>query len=243
MICLSFDTDHLDEERMREFLATTPVPGSGTFFCTQVYESVGSQHEVCPHATIDPGKPWEGSLDEAERMFPEAKGFRAHGCFYSHALALELAQRGYDYISTQDQAGRRDVVPQREIWGIWQLPIYYIDTFDISVQRHWGEQVEQRFSVELLGVAISGPGLYVFAFHPIHLMLNSSNVDEYLAGRDCFRDGAPLGQLRSGEYGAADYYAELVKGMETAGVESVTMSDALARRAEFAVTGAGPGRA
>ena len=230
MICLSFDTDHVGQERMREFIARTPIPGSATFFCTQVYESIGDPHEVCPHTNLVPGESWDESLTEARAMFPSAKGFRAHGCMYSHGLALELGQRGYDYLSSQDQVGRSDIVPQREIWGIWQLPIYSMDTFDISVDRHWGEPVHQRFSAELLEAAVGGSALFVFAFHPIHLMLNSTSVDEYLARRDRFLEGGPLEELRCAEYGAADYYADLVAGMESAGVESVSMADALARR-------------
>ena len=116
-----------------------------------------------------------------------------------------------------------------------------MDTFDISVDRHWGEPVHQRFSVELLETAVGGSGLFVFAFHPIHLMLNSTSVDEYLARRDRFLEGAPLEELRCSEYGAADYYADLIAGMESTGVESVSMSDALARRSEFAAAGASPG--
>ena len=241
MICLTFDTDHVDEERMRAFIAQTPLPGTATFFCTQVYESIGEPHELCPHTNLVPGESWDAALDQARRMFPEATGFRAHGCMYSHGLALDLGQRGYDYVSSHDQVGRSDIVPQREIWGIWQLPIYYMDTFDISVDRHWGEPVHQRFSVELLETAVGGSGLFVFAFHPIHLMLNSTSVDEYLARRDRFLEGAPLEELRCSEYGAADYYADLIAGMESTGVESVSMSDALARRSEFAAAGASPG--
>jgi Polysaccharide deacetylase len=238
VICLTFDTDHLGDDRMREFVSSTPLPGSATLFCTRAYASIGGGHEVCPHAIVSPGEDWGRALDEAREMFPSAKGFRAHGCFYSHGLALELGQRGYSYVSSQDQIGRPDVVPQREIWGIWQLPIYYMDTFDISIDSHWGERVHQPFSPELIERAVSGNGLYVFAFHPIHLMLNSTGVEDYLARRDGFHSGVPLDKLRCPGYGAAEYYAELINAMEAAGVESVSMSEALARRAEFAAIAA-----
>jgi ubiquinone/menaquinone biosynthesis C-methylase UbiE len=37
-ICLSFDTDHMNAGQMAEFLAANPLPGRGTFFCTQAYD-------------------------------------------------------------------------------------------------------------------------------------------------------------------------------------------------------------
>ena len=40
MISLSFDTDHMNEARMEEFLAEVTWPGGGTFFCTLSFTAV-----------------------------------------------------------------------------------------------------------------------------------------------------------------------------------------------------------
>jgi hypothetical protein len=83
-ICRAFDTDRLDEDRIREFISETLIPGGATFFCTQVYASIGEPHEACAHVIIEPDESWDEALDEARDRFPEATGFRAHGCLYSH---------------------------------------------------------------------------------------------------------------------------------------------------------------
>ncbi len=228
MICLSFDTDHIDDERMREFLASFPVPGAGTFFCTHRYPAMPDHHELGAHCELQ-GTAWNTPLDTARETFPNAKGFRAHGCIWSHGLALELAQRGYTYISAHDQFGRPDVVPHREAWGLWHLPIFYMDTLDISFARHWPDSSHKPFSRELLETAGSGDGIYVFAFHPIHLLLNSGSPDTYLAGRDEFISGTPLERIRSEAYGAGDFYLDLIELMETNRLESFTLSDAVDR--------------
>ena len=223
MISLSFDTDHCDEARMREFLAEVPIPGSATLFCTEAYADVGEGHEICAHAVLE-SENWDGPLDEARRMFPDARGFRAHGCLWSHGLSLELAQRGYDYVSAHDNYGRPGIEPYQETWGVWHLPIYYCDTLDLSFERHWGELGSRKlFDPALIERAGEDEGTYVFAFHPVHLLLNTTTVDDYLSRRDQFRAGVPLRELRCEGYGAGSYYSDLVDSMAAKGIESTPL--------------------
>lgn len=226
MISLTFDTDHCDEVRMREFLAEEAIPGRATFFCTQRYECIGPEHEVGPHVVLE-SLAWDEPLDEARATFPEAQGFRSHGCLSSHGLAVELAQRGYRYLSAHDEFGRTGIAPRRESWGIWHLPIYYADNLDISFARHWGEIGHEPFATELLDAALAEDGLYVFAFHPVHVLLNTTSVDSYLEARDEFVAGAPLEQVRCEGYGVLSYYRELLELLRSNGVESTALGDAV----------------
>jgi hypothetical protein len=230
MICLSFDTDHLDEARMREFVATVPVPGAGTFFCTQRYESLGAPHELCPHPYLPAGGDWEAELRAMRDAFPEARGWRAHSCVYSHMLAERIAADGYLYASTYDQLGRVGLEPNREAWGVWHLPIYYMDSLDFSHRRFWPGGTHRPFEPGLIEAVLAHDGVYVFDFHPVHLLLNSTSAEAYFERRDAFKAGAALDGLRCPGYGSRDFYDDLCAAMREAGVDSTGMLDALRER-------------
>jgi hypothetical protein len=237
VICLSFDTDHLDEARMDEVLAEIPIPGSATFFCTQHFPALDpDRHELCPHPHLRLGEDWEAELDLARESFPTARGIRPHSALNSHLLSVELRRRGFEWTSARDEPGRRGIAPYREAWGLWHVPIYYMDNMDFSFADFWPDAKGTAFARELLEVAVEEEGVYVFDFHPVHLLLNTSSAEAYLSKRDRFLEGAPTDQLRSSEYGARDFYGDLVSLMEEAGQSSVRISDAVAAATGEAVS-------
>ncbi len=228
MICLSFDTDHLNAARMEEFLSAIAIPGSATFFCTERYPALDPDlHELCPHPDFAPGSDRSQVLDAAREMFPEARGVRPHTAINSHLLSIEFSKRGFEWISARDEPGRRGITPYREAWGLWHVPIYYMDNMDFSFSDFWPEEPAAPFARELLEAAVGEDGLYVFDFHPVHLLLNTSSAKEYLSRRDMFLAGEPTAAIRSPGYGSRDFYDELVALMDEAGIGSVTISDAL----------------
>jgi polysaccharide deactylase WbmS-like protein len=227
VICLSFDTDHLDEGRMEEFLATVPIPGEGTFFCTRRYECLGPPHEVCPHPLLEEGGNWEEELAGTRGAFPAAVGWRSHSCIYSHLIAQRVAAAGYLYASTQLDP-LPPARPFREAWGLWHMPIFYMDNLDFSQSRFWPGTTRVPFGEEIIERALADDGIYVFDFHPVHLTLNSASAAAYFERRDAFLAGEPLDALRCEGRGARTFYDELCARMERDGVRSVRMRDALA---------------
>jgi hypothetical protein len=228
MICLSFDTDRMDDARMAEFLELAPFPGEGTFFCTRPYASLAeSRHELGPHAYLPPQTDWDAELARKRAEFPNAVGWRSHSCVFSHILAEQIAALGYRYVSVHDDTGLVGPKPIRHAWGLWQLPIYYMDNLDFSAGRFWPD-APGPFDKRLFAPSLSDDGVYVWAFHPIHMLLNSPSADEYFARRDAFEAGAPLADVRYQGYGTDDYFRELCEAMADADVASVTMQTALA---------------
>ena len=237
MICLSFDTDHIDDSRMREFVDTVPVPGAGTFFCTQRYEALSAPHELCPHPYLPEGAEWDSELAAMRAEFPEARGWRAHSCVYSHMIAQRIAADGYVYASAFDQFGRVGIEPSREAWGVWHLPIYYMDNLDFSHERFWPGGTHRPFERALIDAALTHDGIHVFDFHPVHLLLNSNSAGAYLERRDAFVAGEPLDDLRCTGYGTRNFYDDLCAAMREAGVDSTSMHDALRDRVGEAALG------
>lgn len=228
MICLSFDTDHVDEARMREFLGRVEVFGRATFFCTSRYECLEDlDAELCGHPYLDEDRSWLDVLRATRSEFPDALGWRSHSCVYSHLLGVQLAAEGYVYTSTQAELGRESPKPFREPWGLWQVPIYYMDNLDFSVPRFWPAIGHTPFRPELIEAALNGDGVFVFDFHPVHLLLNSPSAEWYLEHREAFARGVRLDEVRYAGYGANDFYDELHSAMRTAGIPSHALIDSI----------------
>ena len=76
MICLSFDTDHMNEARMEEFLDEVTWPGGGTFFCTQAYACLNrDEFELAPHPFLTGNRDWLFELRTKRAEFPKAVGW------------------------------------------------------------------------------------------------------------------------------------------------------------------------
>jgi hypothetical protein len=228
MISLSFDTDHMSEARMAEFLAEVELRGGVTFFCTQPYACLEhASFELAPHPYLGHGRDWLGELKAKRAEFPQALGWRAHSCVFSHTLAEWLRWNGYAYASTHDNFGCAGLKPNRHLWGIWHVPIYYMDNLDFSRRRFWPERQEKPFAAQLIADALAVDGFHVFDFHPIHLLLNSPDPDWYLSVRDRFLAGERLSNLRYSGYGARSFFDDLSTAMRTRDTRSVKIIDGL----------------
>jgi Polysaccharide deacetylase len=228
MISLSFDTDHMSEERMAEFLSAVELPGGVTFFCTQPYACLDRKSfELAPHPYLGQGRAWLEELKTKRAEFPDAVGWRAHSCVFSHTLAEWLRWNGYAYASTHDNFGCAGLRPNRHMWGIWHVPIYYMDNLDFSRRRFSPERGETPFAAELIAQAVAADGFHVFDFHPIHLLLNSPDPDWYMSVRDRFLAGQPVSGLRHDGYGARSFFDDLLAAMLAGEMTSVKIIDGL----------------
>lgn len=229
MICLSFDTDHMDDARMREFIETVDIPGTATFFCTQTYESLdATDHELCPHPFLDQCNNWQEELQGKREQFPIARGWRSHSCVFSHLLAEQVGGLGYRYVSTHDDFGQAGLRPHRHCWGVWQMPIYYMDNLDFSRAHFWRDG-SSPFASSLIEKALNDDGVYVFDFHPIHLLLNTDSTDWYFRHRERFLNGEPVEQLTGQNFGVRNFYEALLEQMAMNGANSLSMDVALTR--------------
>lgn len=229
MISLSFDTDHMNEARMEEFLAEETWPGGATFFCTQPYECLSRLGgvELAPHPFLTGERNWLTELKKKRAEFPQASGWRSHSCVFSHTLAEWISCNGYLYASTHDSFGEARIRPSRHLWGVWHVPIYYMDNLDFSRNRFAPERNERPFARSLIETACRPDGLYVFDFHPIHLMLNTPDPDWYSRRRTAFLAGDSISALRYDGYGARSFFVDLVAAMNNLSLSSTSILDAL----------------
>jgi hypothetical protein len=239
MICFSFDTDHMSSERMQEFLDSTDLPESATFFCTERYGCLErrQEFEAAPHPFLPPGGNWLGELEAKRSEFPNALGWRSHSCVFSHLLAEWIWWNGYAYASTHDDFGAPGLRPHRHLWGIWQMPIYYMDNLDFSRHRFAANASQTPFARSLIDTVVDVQGVYVFDFHPIHLMLNTPGPEFYFSVRDRFLQGEPVAALLYDGYGARSFFQDLLAAARASQSQTGTIVQAIERFSGAPVSG------
>jgi hypothetical protein len=230
MICLTFDTDWLSDADMARFVAQFPIPGRATFFCHQPFPSLATtRHERCPHPFISDLSDWQGALDALRlQVNPQSRGVRTHSCVFSHMVGLSLHQMGFEYVSQANNMFDAGLRPFRHPWGVWELPIYYMDNMDFWMTSNWPDLQHSTFSRRVIETALHSDGLYVFDFHPIHIALNTRTPEDYQRVKPgIVSSGAsPFDFVFDGR-GTRTFFEELCAEMVSAGVVSYGCSDAI----------------
>jgi hypothetical protein len=143
-------------------------------------------------------------------------------------LGIRFAQLGYEYVSQATSLYQPGMMPFRHPWGLWELPIYYMDSMDLCMGDNWPEIKHTPFREAVITPALNAPELYVFDFHPIHLALNTSSHADYSCVKQAIIDGeASPFELAGKGRGARTLFDELCQAMSAAGERSYSCSEAL----------------
>jgi len=233
MIGLTFDSDHLTDSSLEifnnNFLAH--VPGDTTFFLHRRFNTgfpIGT--ELCPHPLLRNLDNATTSIVESEEFVPtKAYGIRPHSCVYFHLIGIELGHRGYNWISQATYPNSIDLRPFRHPWGLWELPIYYMDNMDFWMPKNWDLLYHNVFDSQIIYNAINNPSsLFIFDFHPLHILLNTSTHTQYASVKHkILDDGICPSQLTFPGSGTRDFFFALCKLMTSSNQQSYTCSNLL----------------
>jgi hypothetical protein len=233
MICLTFDTDHMTDAWMKEFLGRFPIPGEATFFCHRSLESlIASRHELGPHPFIENLSSWQQDFRAlAATLSRTVSGTRPHSCVFSHMVGVDLGKMGYTYVSQSNHIYQTGLRPYRHPWGLWELPIYYMDNMDFWIPKNWPTLGHEPFSPRIIDAALADPeSLYVFDMHPLHIALNTRSHSDYEAVKvRVLQEGMSPFDLAVGGRGARVFFEELCDGMRRVSEGSYTCMEALRR--------------
>ena len=234
MICLTFDTDHMTEEGMERFLQEYPIPGRSTFFVHRPFSLVTrlqaeDVHEVGPHPFIDKLSRWKDEVTAlTEHFAKQPLGLRAHSCVFSHMIGMGMHQMGFRYVSQAQSLFHSGLEPFRHPWGIWELPIYYMDNMDFWFPKNWPALRHVPFSRDVIERAVGSRFLHVFDFHPLHIALNTKSHEEYSAVKErILGDGVSPFELRTAGRGTAEFFGDLCTAMRLSGERSYACVEAL----------------
>ena len=238
MISITFDTDHMDEENMATFMNYAPIPGPATFFCVHPYRFPKLQnyvhHEYSIHPILDHDLNWIQITDSLRsQVNPDTIGVRAHSCTFSQNYAIKLANSGFRYTSSTTRFFESGIKPFLLPWGIWEMPVYYQDNADMTFTHLLPSHIQ--FDRKWIHNALSHPGLFVFLFHPAHILMNTFDMS---TARQWIGSGRPPLTPIATEGGAAvrgagTFYMELVRAMQAAGQTSTPLKNCIPQNMEF----------
>jgi hypothetical protein len=232
VISITFDTDHMTQESLSRFLGeyVSKMPGCGTFFAHSNFpELLATKHETCPHPFISDLNRWDDDLSRLEEFLPtKPRGTRPHSCVFSHMVGIGLKERGYSYVSQAQNLYATNLVPFRHPWGIWELPIYYMDNMDFWMCKNWPDFSHEPFGQDIIENAVQGDGLYVFDIHPLHVALNTRSHEDYVAVKDLIvtKGQSPFDHAYEGN-GTRNFFERLCARMREKGLRSYTCSEVL----------------
>lgn len=230
MICLTFDTDWMSNSAMEQFLREFPIPGEATFFLHDAIPSLlRTDHEICPHPFINDFAHWQHTLETLTAKLPRRPlGVRPHSCVFSHAVGVGLNDMGFRYVSQASALYQTGIVPTRHPWGIWEMPIYYMDNMDFWTTKNWPDIEHKPFSQNVIDAALEQEGLFVFDFHPLHIALNTRNHTDYGDVKDkIIQDRISPFELAFSGRGTRTFFLELCSAIQHFGHRSMGCWSAL----------------
>ncbi|HOU20313.1 MAG TPA: hypothetical protein PK898_09535 [Flexilinea sp.] len=145
-------------------------------------------------------------IGEIKKIVPEAVSARSHGLIDSTAILEAFKTQGI----TRDLnlfipfSSGIELKPFRHFCGLLRIPYFYED--DAYCSENSGKTACEH-------ILSSGDGLKVFNFHPIHLFLNTENMNRYLDAKPFQREYSQLIKYvnRDRQIGARAFLKQVVE--------------------------------
>lgn len=233
MIVLTYDTDHMSQSMMEIFVEhVLPNDLNGTIFCTQPYPLLArlSNIEVAAHPYLSNSESWinttKALLSKLEETSGTIRGVRAHSCAYSQVYGIELNDIGIQYVSQSCIPWELPLPIYRHPWGIYELPIRFMDNTNLWAHQRTTLNPTQ-LSQSIIDFAICSQEVFCFDFHPIHLLLNTTDFRDYETWR---RQGNPdiKWDPNTVTYGIRNFYLDLLASIRRSNTPTASAADAVA---------------
>jgi len=220
-----------------------------TFFCTHAGIDVG-QHERALHPnyrrqgnsllrerpeilSVDCELALYEQITSATKAFcPEAIGLRSHHLFWETGLTAVSKRIGIRYTSNSFQPLIRDLKPTMIGRGLIDLPIYYMDHWDLT---------DSATSLQVADLRMDTAGLKVLDFHPNLIYINARSEAQYLESKQHYHEPEKLLRNRAYGRGIQTLFLELLDLLAARPVKPVLLRETY--ESTFAITphaGGGP---
>lgn len=221
LVCLTIDVEWAHPEVLADLTDNISARGlRATLFCTHPGVQ-GGTHERALHPNfrrngdtmrwINQAHPdavhWPESrlydlvIRHTKSFCPEAVGTRSHSLFYESDLLPVYQEHGLRYDSSVFLPLMPNIVPVKREFGVVQLPIYYMDHWDLM-------QNATGFTVS--GLRLETPGLKVFDFHPNMVYANTRTNADYLDDKVDYSNPSKLAARRRTGRGARSLFLDLL---------------------------------
>jgi len=205
-----------------------------TFFCTHAGIDVG-EHERALHpnfrrqrnstlAGVRPEQLARWTDEEFYRFVigairpycPEAVGVRSHALFYDAPLLALYRAENLEYDSSAFLPLAPAIVPVSRGFDLVELPIYYMD--------HW-DLVNGRTGFERDRLHLGSPGLKILDFHPTLIYINAATPAHYAAARPSYHEPHLLEKLRFEGRGCRTLFLEVLDWLAADEIPVRTLAD------------------
>ena len=228
-IVLTFDTDYLSEEELGWFIDQYELPRS-TFFLWKPFRRFHTSfHEFAPHPFLPDNSDWKIIINRfCDNWGATSTVIRPHSCVYSHQLGVDLFQMGFLGISQNWTTSQQHINPYMHPWGIYELPIYYMDSMDFTIPKNWPNIGHTPFNHSIIQRALIDDKIYIFDFHPIHIILNTSSYSQYAKVKpSILSSGVRSTELRFPGYGTAVFFDNLLQSIRELDCPTLTCGEVL----------------
>jgi hypothetical protein len=221
-VCFTVDVEWAHPEvlaHVRRMFDDHGVPA--TFFCTHAGIDVGGHERAlhpnfhrrgetmaafertCAAATAtDDAAAHEYVVRTTKAFCPEAVGTRSHSLFHHADLLPVFARHDLEYDSTYFLPLAPGLKPMDGGHGIVELPIYFMDYYDLAHRR-------TDFRARRLG--LERPGLKVLDFHPNLVFINATSRAHYESTRPFYGDCERLAAARFSQRGVGTLLREALE--------------------------------
>lgn len=176
MFILTIDIDWAQDFIVEDTLSLLDKYGiKATIFCThRIGVKIDKRHELGIHPNIKSIDECKKKIGELIRIYSKSIGIRNHALFSSYYLYNIYKEFGLKYESNYMMYGHNDIRPFSMANGVLQFPIYFMDDVYLRGQRAKSDKFHIRKFI-----TSSKSGLRIFAFHPIHIYMNTCDMKDY----------------------------------------------------------------
>jgi hypothetical protein len=187
-VAITFDTDWAPDfaiDKTAEILIANNT--KATWFITHDSKAIrklfdhADLFELGIHPNFMPGSThgtnYQEVIANVLKLVPNAKVVRTHAMFYSAPLSRMFAfDFGLETDSSMFLAGMPHIIPQEIIYdnrSLIRMPYLWSDDAEMSITKSPSFEFNNR--------KFNKPGLKILDFHPIHVFINSENMNNYNA--------------------------------------------------------------
>jgi hypothetical protein len=220
-IALTFDIDWATDPVV-EFLLNILDKNNlikATLFCThksRIFKKLDkSQYEIAIHPNFNRTFAYKERIEELLEIFPGAKGIRSHGLLSSTNILLEAQKAGLEYEVNTFLPKYTGMYVTDRFPGFKMIPYNYSDSHYLITKA------DQMFDDDVL----SREGLQVFTFHPIHIFINTKNIEHYESIKSIYKIPEELVKLINKEIGVRTHFLKLIEMIQRNNIQTYTCSE------------------
>lgn len=134
------------------------------------------------------GTTYQEVVNHVIALNPRARGFRSHSCFVNLKIEDIFYDRNYKWDSNLVLHLQPDIVPLHLATGLTRFPNFLEDYHFLRLQSG---TVNCAVHLKKIKPKLSTAGLKIFNFHPIHIFLNTTSLEQYMnykSGKTSMKD-------------------------------------------------------